>query len=280
MKDYPKGGLIGKIYGLISYFTGLRIPIYAANAGYFIVLSVFPMLLLFVSFLRYTGLSVDTLTELLYGVIPEALMPAAKRLILNTYQSTSRTVVSISAVTALWSASRGIYGLLTGLNGIYDVAEDRGYFYTRTMSVLYTFVFLLVLLLTLVLNVFGTTLVQMLPIGTEPVWEFLMSVVDLRFFLLLFVQTAVFTAMYMALPNRRNKLMDSLPGALLSAIGWLIFSDLYSLYVENFSSYANIYGSVYAVALSMLWLYCCISIVFYGGALNVYLMEREKGKRI
>ena len=280
MKDYPKGGLIGKIYGLISYFTGLRIPIYAANAGYFIVLSVFPMLLLFVSFLRYTGLSVDTLTELLYGVIPEALMPAAKRLILNTYQNTSRTVVSISAVTALWSASRGIYGLLTGLNGIYDVAEDRGYFYTRTMSVLYTFVFLLVLLLTLVLNVFGTTLVQMLPIGTGPVWEFLISVVDLRFFLLLFVQTAVFTAMYMALPNRRNKLMDSLPGALLSAIGWLIFSDLYSLYVENFSSYANIYGSVYAVALSMLWLYCCISIVFYGGALNVYLMEREKGKRI
>lgn len=276
MKDYPKGGLIGKIYGLISYFTGLRIPIYAANAGYFIVLSVFPMLLLFVSFLRYTGLSVDTLTELLYGVIPEALMPAAKRLILNTYQSTSRTVVSISAVTALWSASRGIYGLLTGLNGIYDVAEDRGYFYTRTMSVLYTFVFLLVLLLTLVLNVFGTTLVQMLPIGTEPVWEFLMSVVDLRFFLLLFVQTAVFTAMYMALPNRRNKLMDSLPGALLSAIGWLIFSDLYSLYVENFSSYANIYGSVYAVALSMLWLYCCISIVFYGGALNVYLTENKK----
>ncbi len=279
MKDYPKGGLIGKIYGLISYFTGLRIPIYAANAGYFIVLSVFPMLLLFVSFLRYTGLSVDTLTELLYGVIPEALMPAAKRLILNTYQSTSRTVVSISAVTALWSASRGIYGLLTGLNGIYDVAEDRGYFYTRTMSVLYTFVFLLVLLLTLVLNVFGTTLVQMLPIGTGPVWEFLISVVDLRFFLLLFVQTAVFTAMYMALPNRRNKLMDSLPGALLSAIGWLIFSDLYSLYVENFSSYANIYGSVYAVALSMLWLYCCISIVFYGGALNVYLMERQKAKR-
>ena len=196
MKDYPKGGLIGKIYGLISYFTGLRIPIYAANAGYFIVLSVFPMLLLFVSFLRYTGLSVDTLTELLYGVIPEALMPAAKRLILNTYQNTSRTVVSISAVTALWSASRGIYGLLTGLNGIYDVAEDRGYFYTRTMSVLYTFVFLLVLLLTLVLNVFGTTLVQMLPIGTGPVWEFLISVVDLRFFLLLFVQTAVFTAMY------------------------------------------------------------------------------------
>lgn len=276
MKDYPKGGLIGKIYSLISYFTRLRIPIYAANAGYFIVLSVFPMLLLFVSILRYTGLSVDNLTEILQGVIPNALMPSAKRLILNTYQSTSRAVVSISAVTALWSASRGIYGLLTGLNAIYDVSEDRGYIYTRTVSVLYTFAFLLVLLLTLVLNVFGTTLVQMLPVDATPIWNFVARVVNLRSILLLLVQTAVFTAMYMVLPNRRNKLSDSLPGAVLTALGWLIFSDLYSLYVENFASYANIYGSVYAVALSMLWLYCCISIVFYGGALNVYLTEGRK----
>ena len=278
MKDYPKGGLIGKTYGLVSYFTGLRIPIYAANAGYFIVLSLFPMLLLFVSILRYTGLSVDNLTEILQGVIPNALMPSAKRLILNTYQSTSRTVVSISALTALWSASRGIYGLLTGLNAIYDVSEDRGYFYTRTVSVLYTFAFLLVLLLTLVLNVFGTTLVQMLPVDATPVWSFVARVVNLRGILLLLVQTGVFTAMYMVLPNRRNKFSDSLPGAVLTALGWLVFSDLYSLYVENFASYANIYGSVYAVALSMLWLYCCISIVFYGGALNVYLTEGRKNR--
>jgi membrane protein len=278
MKDYPKGGLIGKLYSLIAYFTRLRIPVYAANAGYFIVLSVFPMLLLFVSFLRYTGISVDNLTQMLHGVIPEALIPSAKRLILNTYQSTSRTVVSISAVTALWSASRGIYGLLTGLNAIYDVSEDRGYFYTRTVSVLYTFAFLLVLLLTLVLNVFGTTLLQMLPANAAPVWDFFADIINLRVLLLLLVQTGVFTAMYMVLPNRRNKLSDSLPGAVLTALGWLIFSDLYSLYVENFASYANIYGSVYAVALSMLWLYCCISIVFYGGALNVYLTEGRKNR--
>ena len=80
----------------------------------------------------------------------------------------------------------------------------------------------------------------------------------------------------MVLPNRRNRFADSLPGALLASIGWLVFSDLYSIYVEHFSNYANLYGSVYAVALSMLWLYCCISIVFYGGALNRYLMDNRR----
>lgn len=279
MKEYPKGGLIGKTLSIFYHISELKIPVYAAHAGYFIVLAVFPSLVLLLSLLRYTGLGAETLTEILDGVIPSVLMPAAKKLILNTYQSTTGTVVSISALTALWSASRGIFGLLTGLNSIYDVSEDRSYFYTRTVSVVYTFLFLLVLLLTLLLHVFGTTIVNMLPTAANPLLELLAEVVDLRFFLLLGVQTVLFTAMYMVLPNKHNKLMDSLPGALLASCGWLVFSDLYSIYVEHFSSYANIYGSVYAVALSMLWLYFCISILFYGGALNHFLMDHRKKRK-
>ena len=66
------------------------------------------------------------------------------------------------------------------------------------------------------------------------------------------------------------------PGALLASLGWLVFSNLYSIYVRNFSGYANIYGSVYAVALSMLWLYFCVMILLYGGLLNRVLAERRE----
>ena len=68
--------------------------------------------------------------------------------------------------------------------------------------------------------------------------------------------------------------MESLPGGVLSSLGWLVFSDIYSIYVENFSKYSTIYGSVYGIAITMLWLYCCMSILFYGGALNRYLMDK------
>ncbi len=276
MKNIPKGGLLGKAVALIHALADMHISIYAAHAGYFLVLAVFPMLVLLLGMVRYAGLDVQTLIAVLEGIIPQALMPAAQKLIVSTYRSTTGTLLSLSALTGLWSASRGIYGVLTGLNAIYGVTENRGYLYTRSVSVLYTFAFLLVLLLTLVLHVFGTTIIGLLPVDREPILQLISEVVDLRFFLLLFIQTALFTAMFMAFPNRKNKFMDSLPGALLSSIGWLVFSDLYSTYVEHFHSYANIYGSVYAVALSMLWLYCCISIVFYGGALNRYLMDSKK----
>lgn len=274
-----KWNIFGRMAPFIEHLSRQRIGIHAAGAGYFIVLSVFPLLVLVLALLRYTGLQVETLTDLLSGFLPQALMPSARRLILSTYQNTSGAVISLSALTGLWSASRGIFGLLTGLNAIYEVQENRGYFYTRTISVLYTFLFLLMLLATLVLNVFGTTLLQKLHFENLTLLQFLWDLVDWRFVLMLLLQTGLFSAMFMALPNRRNTFRQSLPGAVLASAGWLIFSNLYSVYVRNFSGYANIYGSVYMVALSMLWLYFCISIVFYGGALNHYLQMKKNEKQ-
>lgn len=276
MRQFPKGGIIGKTVNAVRMISRLQIPLYAANAGFFIILSLFPALVLLLSLVRYTGFQVESLIEVLRGFIPDVLMDTAEDLVISTYESSSSAVVGLSAVTALWSSSRGIYGLLTGLNAIYDVSENRGYVYTRTISVVYTFAFFLVLLLTLVLQVFGNSILAFLSASTNPVLIFLAEMVDLRFFLLLVLQTGFFTLMFMVLPNQRNRFMDSLPGALLASIGWLVFSDVYSIYVENFAGLTVVYGSVYAIALSMLWLYCCLSIVFYGGALNYYLKKREK----
>jgi membrane protein len=269
----PENGKFGKAAALAQRVLAMKIPNHAANAGYFIVLSVFPALVLVLSLLRYTNLDAGDLLRLLSGFLPAALLPAAERLIVSTYAHTSRAMVSVSAIGALWSASRGVYGLLTGLNHIYGVRECRGYWHTRLLSVFYTFGFLVVLLLTLVLGVFGESILSMLPPARDPLGIFLSEIIDLRFLLMLVLQTGLFTAMFTVLPNRRGRLRESLPGAVLACLGWMIFTRLFSFYVEHFSSYSNIYGSVYAVALSMLWLYCCLSIVFYGGALNKLLMD-------
>ena len=137
----------------------------------------------------------------------------------------------------------------------------------------YTFLFLLVLLLTLALHVFGQTILAQLPQSDNPAMLFLLRVISSRFLVLLLLQTALFTAMFMFLPNRRNKFLPSLPGALLASLGWQLFSDFFSLYVEHFSNFSTVYGSLSAVAIAMLWLYTCVAIVFYGGALNKYLAD-------
>lgn len=269
MRSCPSGGLIGKTVGVVRRILALRISHYAAGASFFIALAVFPGLLLLLGLLRYTPLEVERLGEMLAMVLPEALSPGVEELVLLTYDASSGTAIGISAVTTLWSASRGIYGLIGGLNAVYGARENRSYFYRRGVSLLYTFAFLLVLLLTLGLHVFGQGLMEALGL------VLLGEVVDLRVWLLLAVQTLLFAAMFTALPNRKGQFREGLPGALLAAFGWLIFSDLYSVYVERYARLTSVYGSVYAVALSMLWLYCCVSIVFYGALANRVLKERS-----
>ena len=100
------------------------------------------------------------------------------------------------------------------------------------------------------------------------------KVMALRLGVLLVLQTALFSGMFMVLPSGGNRFLSSVPGALLASVGWMIFSDLYSWYMTSFTGYANIFGSVYAVALSMLWLYICMRIVFFGGSLNYHQMRK------
>lgn len=276
MEKLPKGGLIGKTVEGYLWVREKQISLHAAYAGYFIILAVFPALLMLLSLLRFAGLQVEVLVDMMGEILPPALMETVEGMVYSAWLHSTGTVLGLSALTALWSASRGIFGLLQGLNAVYDQGESRGYLYTRGISVIYTFLFGIVLILTLVLHVFGNAVFRWLSMVENPVVMFLVDMVDARLFLLLMLQCLIFTLMYMVLPNGRNGFGSSLPGGILSSVGWLIFSDLFSIYVEHFNRYSLIYGSVYALALGMLWLYCCLSILFYGGALNHWLSSRKK----
>ena len=276
MKEFPKGGLIGRCVHTLRGILDLNIPVYAANASFFIILAVFPALVLLLSLLRYTDLSVESLIQGLQGVIPQALMEMARAQILAVYHNSGGALVGISAVTALWSAGKGMYGLMKGLNAVYGSREDRGYFRVRLVSMAYTFAFLLVLLLTLILHVFGDIFLGWMRYGDSLLFRLVARALDLRFFLLLILQTLIFTLLFTVLPNVKYGFWANLPGALLASLGWLVFSNGYSVYVTHFSGFVNVYGSVYAVALAMLWLYCCMSILFYGGGLNRLLQEKRR----
>ena len=267
-----------RLENLIFNLTSLQIPVYAANACYFLAIALFPALLLILASLRYTTLSATDLIHLLEGILPGALMGAAESLIVSTYYNSSGALLGISAIAALWSASKGVHGLLTGLNTIYGVREDRGWLYTRLISVGYTFVFLILVIVTLVFQVFGQTLADHFQTARHPLVRFLMELIDWHSVWLLIAQILIFALIYMVLPNRRNRFLPSLPGAVLAAVGWQGFSQVFSLYVDQMvTRYTNIYGSVYTVALGLLWIYCCMCILLFGGLLNRLLQPGNNG---
>jgi membrane protein len=83
------------------------------------------------------------------------------------------------------------------------------------------------------------------------------------------VLSVLFGVIYYFLPAEKMPISLHLPGAVLSACGWVIFTELYSIYVSLTDT--DIYGSLSTVMLTMLWLYVCMYILLIGGEINVYL---------
>ena len=86
-------------------------------------------------------------------------------------------------------------------------------------------------------------------------------------FAVLFV---VFLVLYKVLPNRKATFKSQLPGAFIIAMAWLIFSYGFSLYFEFFPNFGNMYGSLTALIMVMLWLYVCMNLILYGAEINAY----------
>ena len=255
-----------------------QIPVYAGNAAFFLVLSFLPLLTLLLGILQYTVFGPEDLLEILSRIMPDEVLPLFDDFLQKLYPKSGAAVISVSAVTAAWSASNGIYGMARGLGAVLGVKETRSYVHMRLLCLFYMLLFVLGLVLTLLLHVFGRKLLSVFTARALPLartLSFLLEHLQLYSFFLL---TALFSLLYLALPNRRQRLSRVLPGALAAAGAWLLFSALFSVYVNHFAKGLALYGSLTTMVLTMLWVYVCVSIVFYGALFNRLLAQRRENR--
>ena len=94
--------------------------------------------------------------------------------------------------------------------------------------------------------------------------------------------TLLFTGLYCVFPHRKERFRDSLPGAAAAAGLWIVFTRLFTLYVEKLGNYSLYYGSLSTIAVAMLWLYVCMLILFCGGMLNraLQVAAQERKERL
>ena len=249
---------------------------YAAQSAFFIILSFFPFVMLLLTLLQYLPFSQEQLARFTIGFLPADVDLLVQSVINELYEKASGTVVSITAVVALWSAAKGIMALTRGLNAVYDISETRNYLLLRLRAMLYTLAFVVILLVTLGVLVFGSSIYHWLIARVPSKLDMALRIISLRSLVGFALLTGFFLLMYLFLPNRRTRIRDELPGAVVSACGWLAFSYIYSYYIEHLGNFSYLYGSLTAVVLLILWLYFCMYILFFGAELNVFLKEWRK----
>lgn len=257
-----------KLRSLIENIAKYRVSLYASNASFYIILAFFPAVMLLVGLMPAVGFSQSDLLNAMNGVVPEILTPLIERIIKDMSTNSTLTLVSVTAIAAVWSSSRGVYCIQVGINAIYGCEEKRSYLIRRLMSMLYMILLLVALLLTLLILGFGQEVAFFFASQSIPVLNFIAEVMQFRGLILLILLSVLFCAIYCVFPNQKVPIKKALPGAVLAALGWLVFTLGFSIYARYFSNYSVLYGSLSMIALGMLWLYVCISILFYGCVLN------------
>ncbi len=264
----------------ITYFSrkirAHHVDAYAAQAAFFLLFSTVPLLLLGVSLFRFFSLSAEGFSEGLKGFFPGTVVTLLQTVLAEVSGRESSMFTSVSLLTVSWSASKSVYYLIGGLNSVFEVKEERGFFKVRLLAVVYTLALLLAVAGALVMMVFGGFLAEKTA-DCLPRFRGLMKVLSsFRYLIGILFLTAVFTAVYKVLPNRKAGIFGQIPGALVAAVGWLLFSLLFALYVDRFSNYTSLYGGLSAIVVFMLWLYVCMYILLLGGEINLLVGRVKK----
>lgn len=258
-----------------------HVTAFSAQAAFFIIISFFPFIMLLLSIVRYFPFEESTMLRVFTQIFPNAINSLIVSVITEIYDTTSTgTLISITAITALWSAGKGFLAIMRGLNSVYEINETRNYFFLRITSTIYTLIFAILLIASMVLFVFGNSLYLSIEQKFPAMQGLALLIISLRTIVGLVTLLVFFLLIYVAIPNRKTRLMNELPGAMICAAGWMGFSYAFSYYIDHYSNYASMYGSLTTIVLFMLWMYFCMYILFIGAEINLMFENKALVEKI
>lgn len=277
--------MLKTLFQLVSFFSKKmkdeHVSAFSAQAAFFIIISFFPFIMLLLSMIKFTSIEESDMLKIFTQIFPTAVNPFMVTIIDQIYHTrNSSTLISVTAITTLWSAGKGFLAIMRGLNAVYDIEETRHYLHLRVISAIYTLGFAVTIIMTMGLFVFGNRLFIWIKQKIPVYMDTALIIISLRTILGFIILIGFFLIIYTVIPNRKAKIMNELPGAMLCAAGWMGFSYAFSFYIDNFSDYSSMYGSLTAVVLFMLWMYFCMYILFIGAEFNLLFDNKEFKQKI
>lgn len=254
----------------------VNISAHASSVAFFLFLSIIPLIMMACALLQYApGIQMELWSYVSKTVIPKTVVDFLMDIV-NTYQGRSVTIVSVSAVITVWSASKGMLALMRGMNAVYELQESRNYVMLRLRALVYTIFFMIAILVSIVLLVFGNAVVELLTdiLIIGEIWRWLQT---LRHLIVAVFLAVVFCSFYCLLPNNKMPWRQQLPGAFVASVFWIVYSFLFSIYIDYFNGF-SMYGSLTTVIIVMIWFYFCMYIFFCGVVINRILNNENNEK--
>lgn len=269
-QDIPFNGWKAILKNVKDQIGKNNVIIISAGIGFFGFLAIFPGIMAFVSILGLTidPQLIDEQLNPIRSMVPEEVFSMIEKRVENFVNITGNTLgwgTAFGILFGIWSANQGTKSLFTGVDIAYSSKNKRGLIKQNALTLLFTFGAIILLILSVVLIVAFPTFVDNMGLPTK--MENIIS--WSRWVIMGFLSVFCISMVYIFAPVRpRQRVNWVLTGALVASFLWLLTSWAFSYLISNFANYGEIYGSLSAVVVLMLWLYLTSLIILLGAELN------------
>ncbi|MFW6076229.1 MAG: YihY/virulence factor BrkB family protein [Hyphomicrobiales bacterium] len=252
----------------------------SGNIAFRTLFSAFPFLIFLTALAAFFGDEdlAEGLIDFLFSVGPaEVIAPLANEV--ELILTTPRTdLVSIGFLITIWAAMAGVDSVRIGLNRAYNVRDRRSSWKLYGWSILFVIGTAFVLLALSVLIVAAPIIIAFLE-RHAPQLDEVMAVFSLiRYPVAVLLLTGALTAAHVFLPAKRLRLLQVMPGVILTVAVWVLLATVYSYYLANFANFASYYAGLSGVFAALFFLYLAALVLLLGGEVNRVIMLRKRSR--
>ena len=257
-----------------------RVLSMANEVTYKSLLALFPFLIFLLTLLGFINIDGEVLLAEVLPYLPEQVGAVFATFVYEVIDTRSPGLLSASLLTAILSASSGFKSVIRCVNRAHNVAKQRSFIKITCISIALVFIFAFIAVLSFVVLIFSDIILA----AFDWVWVAAMPNVIWRSFelfsafLVFFVVFGAVIIIYKAALNS-GVTRRVWPGALATAILWQASSAVFNVYVNNFSRFSIVYGSIGSLFVSLIWLNMILFILLMGSELNAVLENRNADAR-
>lgn len=256
------------------------VPEIGAQLTYYLILAVFPFLIFFLSILKFTPLADTHVLERMLAILPGETQKLLYNLLTEILTKSNIALLSVGALGAIWSSSNGIMAIIKAVNRAFDLEEARPYWKLRGLSIIFTIGLFIVLIIAFSVLIFGEVFFNI--VANSYTWTSLIMWKILKIAIPLIFMILMFSILYKFSPSIKEginiKFRDTIPGSIFASLGLVVFSIIFSFYINNFGNYTKTYGSIGGIIILLVWMYSSSIVVVLGAEINATLISMYTSK--
>lgn len=260
----------------VALYFGQRVSQASACLAYFVLLTVFPLLICVSYLLSLAHIDVSVLLTEGHGVLPQAALDILESYLFYISYRQSPALF-LAGLAGCWLSAAAAYRTIAQMiRGVYGV-EKSDPFRSMVFSILFPPALLLTLALSVVVVTTGQHTLQRIAEHIPFLGQFLQLWVWLRYVLLFAVFFLVLTALLAAASPPGTAWVPVAATSLVATVALVVSSGLFSWFIGLSSRYSLVYGSLVSLVVLLIWLYLCGQILFLAMIFTyVWLKTRRK----